>query len=76
MLLFFAEVVDTSGSLSHKDYTRAIHSILDSLVFFDENVQVNGINFLVDFGDVSMNFLTWVGIDGLKRTAEMVNVSW
>ena len=71
----FTEAMDISGPYTHKDYTRAVHPLLDSLMFFDESVQVNGINYLVDFRDVSMNHLTWVGVEGLKSAAEIASVS-
>ena len=51
-------------------------SLQHSLLFFHEDAQVNGINFLMDFGDVKMNMITWVGLENWTKSADYGTVSF
>lgn len=62
------EHFDSSGSsYSYADFQRSILGICHSLVFCDEQFQVNGVNFLMDYGAVTLKHLSFGGIDNLKK---------
>ena len=42
-------------------------AICHSLAFCDEHFQVNGCNFLMDYGAVKMKHLSFGGIDNIKK---------
>ena len=71
--IYSAGAIDTSHPFI--DHTRAYQPLFDSMLLFDENVQVNGIQFFLDCGDVTMNFVTWAGAEGFSKSAELTNVS-
>ena len=74
MYLSFAGAIDTSGRYSYGEFVKAFYPLIHSTVFFDEDVQVNGLCFFMDFEDVRMDMMTWVGLDGWKQGAEYGNV--
>lgn len=62
------ENFDASGSsFSYVDFQRSILGICHSLVFCDEQFQVNGVNFLMDYGAVTLKHLSFGGIDNIKK---------
>ena len=74
-LFFFLAAIDTSGRYTYEQFTKAFVSLQHSLLFFHEDAQVNGINFLMDFGDVKMNMITWVGLENWTKSADYGTVS-
>ena len=66
--LYISENFDSSGnSYSYADFQRSILGICHSLVFCDEQFQVNGVNFLMDYGAVTLKHLSFGGIDNIKK---------
>ena len=49
--------------------------LMHSLMFFDEEIQVNGLVFFMDFGGVTMSLMTWMGLDAMMKNAEYTNVN-
>ena len=64
----------STGQYSFLVFLMAHCPILHSLLFFDEEVQVNGMTIFHYFGDFRMNLMTWIGLDGLKQASEYNNV--
>ena len=56
------------------DFLLAYVPLFHSMMFFDEDEQVNGIQFLADYGGAKMSHLTWIGFDNMKKLAEFTNV--
>ena len=59
---------------TYNEYMRAMLPLFHSLMFMTEEVQVNGLTFLVDFGGVNMGLITWMGLENMRLTADFINV--
>lgn len=67
--------IDVSGRYSYEEFTAAFMPLMHSLMFFDEEIQVNGLVFFMDFGGVTMSLMTWMGLDAMMKNAEYTNKS-
>lgn len=68
---------DPSGnSYDYADFQRAILGICHSLVFCDEHFQVNGVNFLMDYGSITMKHITFGGSENMKKRAQHFQVDF
>ena len=67
--------IDTSGRYSYEEFFVAVVPLFHALMFFNEEQQVNGLTFLVDYGGVHMNIITWTGLDNMRKLADFMNVS-
>ena len=72
---YLVGAIDTSGYYSYEDFTKAFMAMIHSLIFFNEEAQVNGVNYFMDFGGVTMSLMTWTGMDGAAKAGEYANVS-
>ncbi|KAK3598429.1 hypothetical protein CHS0354_016427 [Potamilus streckersoni] len=66
---------DTSGkSYSFDQIMRVRLSVLDTILR-DENVQVNGIVFFMDFTDTTMKLHSWMGLENARKQHDLIEVS-
>lgn len=72
IVLFRMNAINMS-SYSWNDFLLANVPLFHSLMFFDEDEQVNGIQFLADYGGAKMSHLSWIGFDNMKKLAEFTN---
>ena len=74
MEFHFPGAVDLSRR-SLEDYSKAEVPLFKSILFFNEEAQVNGMTFLIDYGGVSLKMMTPASANHIKRKAEFTNVS-
>ncbi|WAR00017.1 TTPAL-like protein [Mya arenaria] len=60
----------TGNSYEYADFQRSILGVCHSLVFCDEHFQLNGVNFLMDYGAVTMKHITFGGSENMKKRAQ------
>lgn len=60
----------TGNSYEYADFQRSILAICHSLVFCDEQFQVHGVNFLMDYGAVTMKHITFGGSENMRKRAQ------
>lgn len=65
----------TGNSYEYADFQRSILAICHSLVFCDETFQVHGVNFLMDYGSVTMKHISFGGSENMRKRAQHFQVS-
>lgn len=60
----------TGNSYEYADFQRSILGLCHSLVFCDEQFQVHGVVFLMDYGSVTMKHITFGGAENMRKRAQ------
>lgn len=60
----------TGESYEYADFQRSVLGMCHSLVFCDEEFQIRGVNFLMDYGSVSMKAITFGGAENMRKRAQ------
>ncbi|KAL4230784.1 hypothetical protein ACF0H5_011159 [Mactra antiquata] len=60
----------TGNSYEYADFQRSILALCHSLVFCDEQFQVHGVNFLMDYGSVTMKHISFGGSENMRKRAQ------
>ena len=75
LFCYFADHFDpTGGSYEYADFQRSILAICHSLVFCDEQFQALGVNFLMDYGSVTMKHITFGGSENMRKRSQHFQV--